>query len=152
MMIKKLPIIIIITLALSACGYSSLYKNFSDKKINLEIVKIDGDKELNNFILSNLNKYRKKEGEKIRISISTDYTKSVIARDTKGSISNYQLVADAVFKIYLNNESQSISVSEDFIMKNISDSYEKKNYEKTIKQNLSNSIANELILRLSTIK
>ena len=43
-------------------------------------------------------------------------------------------------------------MSEDFVMKNISDSYEKINYEKTIKQNLSNSIANELILRLSAIK
>ena len=57
-----------------------------------------------------------------------------------------------MFKIYVNNESQSISMSEDFVMKNISDSYEKINYEKTIKQNLSNSIANELILRLSAIK
>ena len=28
----------------------------------------------------------------------------------------------------------------------------KKNYEKTIKKNLSNSIANELILRLTSIK
>tara|TARA_B100000035_G_scaffold275392_1_gene252349 strand:+ start:1294 stop:1749 length:456 start_codon:yes stop_codon:yes gene_type:complete len=151
-MIKKIPLIIFIALVLSACNYSSLYKNFSDKKINLEIIKIDGDKELNNFILTNLNKYRNKEGEQIKISISTNYTKSVIARDTKGSISNYQLVANAVFKIDANNKSQSISMSEDFVMKNISDSYEKKNYEKTIKQNLSNSIANELILRLSAIK
>ena len=151
-MIKKFTIIIFIALLLSGCGYSSLYKNYSDKKINLEIVKIDGDKELNNFILSNLNKYRNKEGREIKISISTNYTKSVIARDTKGSISNYQLEANAVFKIYVNNEIQSISMSEDFVMKNISDSYEKKNYEKTIKQNLSNSIANELILRLSAIK
>lgn len=151
-MIKKIPLIIFIALVLSACNYSSLYKNFSDKKINLEIIKIDGDKELNNFILTNLNKYRNKEGEQIKIAISTNYTKSVIARDTKGSISNYQLVANAVFKIDANNKSQSISMSEDFVMKNISDSYEKKNYEKTIKQNLSNSIANELILRLSAIK
>ena len=51
-----------------------------------------------------------------------------------------------------NNENQTINMNKDFIMKNISDSYEKKNYEKTIKKNLSNSIANELILKLTSIK
>tara|TARA_B100000674_G_C37776280_1_gene885003 strand:- start:163 stop:585 length:423 start_codon:yes stop_codon:yes gene_type:complete len=136
---------------LSACGYTSLYKDVADKKLNIDIVEINGDKELNNFILSKLNKYLNKEGEQIKIIINTSYTKSVISRDSRGSISNYQLVADATFNIEVNNRKRSIKMKEDFIMKNISDSYEKMNYEKTIKQNLSNSIANELILRLSTI-
>ena len=151
-MIKKYLILFFITFLLSACGYSSLYKDLDNKKLNLKIVEINGDKELNNFILSNLNKYLDKEGEQIEIIINTDYSKSVVSRDTKGSISNYQLIASSVFNVQINDQSKIISMSESFIMKNISDSYEKKNYEKTIKQNLSNSIANELILRLSTIK
>ena len=151
-MIKKYLILFFITFILSGCGYSSLYKDLDNKKLNLKIVEINGDKELNNFILSNLNKYLDKEGEQIEIIINTNYSKSVVSRDTKGSISNYQLVASSVFNVQINNQSKIISMSESFIMKNISDSYEKKNYEKTIKQNLSNSIANELVLRLSTIK
>tara|TARA_B100000902_G_C26400832_1_gene477707 strand:- start:23 stop:478 length:456 start_codon:yes stop_codon:yes gene_type:complete len=151
-MIKKYLILFFITFLLSACGYSSLYKDLDNKKLNLKIVEINGDKELNNFILSNLNKYLDKEGEQIEIIINTDYSKSVVSRDTKGSISNYQLIASSVFNVQINDQSKIISMSESFIMKNISDSYEKKNYEKTIKQNLSNSIANELVLRLSTIK
>ena len=151
-MIKKYLILFFITFLLSACGYSSLYKDLDNKKLNLKIVEINGDKELNNFILSNLNKYLDKEGEQIEIIINTNYSKSVVSRDTKGSISNYQLVASSVFNVQINNQSKIISMSESFIMKNISDSYEKKNYEKKIKQNLSNSIANELVLRLSTIK
>ena len=151
-MIKKYLILFFITFLLSACGYSSLYKDLDNKKLNLKIVEINGDKELNNFILSNLNKYLDKEGEQIEIIINTNYSKSVVSRDTKGSISNYQLVASSVFNVQINNQSKIISMSESFIMKNISDSYEKKNYEKTIKQNLSNSIANELVLRLSTIR
>ena len=151
-MIKKFLILSLIGIFLSACGYSSLYKDINEKEISLSIVEINGDKELNNFILSKLNKYlNKKEGEQIKIIINTSYTKSVISRDSRGSISNYQLVADATFNIEVNNRKRSIKMKEDFIMKNISDSYEKMNYEKTIKQNLSNSIANELILRLSTI-
>ena len=151
-MIKKYLILFFITFLLSACGYSSLYKDLDNKKLNLKIVEINGDKELNNFILSNLNKYLDKEGEQIEIIINTNYSKSVVSRDTKGSISNYQLIASSVFNVQINDQSKIISMSESFIMKNISDSYEKKNYEKTIKQNLSNSIANELVLRLSTIK
>jgi outer membrane lipopolysaccharide assembly protein LptE/RlpB len=151
-MIKKILILSFITIILSACGYSSLYKDINDKKLNLKIIQIKGDKELNNFILSKLKKYINKDGEQIKLKIFTNYTKTVVSRDTKGSISNYQLEANAVFNIEIKGKNKSISMKEDFIMKNISDSYEKKNYEKTIKQNLSNSIANELILRLSTIR
>ena len=151
-MIKKFIIIIFVTLFLSACGYSSLYNDLDDKNLNLKIIEITGDKELNNFILLNLNKYRDKQGEQIKIKINTNYSKSVVSRDTKGSITNYQLIARAIFTIENNNENQTINMNKDFIMKNISDSYEKKNYEKTIKKNLSNSIANELILRLTSIK
>lgn len=151
-MIKKILILSFITVILSACGYSSLYQDINDKKLNLKIIEIKGDKELNNFISSKLKKYVNKDGEQIKLIISTTYTKTVVSKDTKGSISNYQLVANAIFNIAVNDQNKSISMEEDFIMKNISDSYEKKNYEKTIKQNLSNSIANELILRLSTIK
>ena len=151
-MIKKILILSFITIILSACGYSSLYKDINDKKLNLKIIQIKGDKELNNFILSKLKKYINKDGEQIKLTIFTNYTKTVVSRDTKGSISNYQLEANAVFNIEIKGKNKSISMKEDFIMKNISDSYEKKNYEKTIKQNLSNSIANELILRLSTIR
>tara|TARA_B100000900_G_C20061145_1_gene505985 strand:- start:89 stop:544 length:456 start_codon:yes stop_codon:yes gene_type:complete len=151
-MIKKILILCFITAILSACGYSSLYQDINDKKLNLKIIEIKGDKELNNFISSKLKKYINKDGEQIKLIISTTYTKTVVSKDTKGSISNYQLVANAIFNIEIKGQNKSISMEEDFIMKNISDSYEKKNYEKTIKQNLSNSIANELILRLSTIK
>tara|TARA_B100000674_G_scaffold159063_1_gene127032 strand:+ start:345 stop:806 length:462 start_codon:yes stop_codon:yes gene_type:complete len=153
MMIKKFLILSLMGIFLSACGYSSLYKGISEKKLNLSIVEINGDKELNNFILSKLNKYlNKKKGEQIKIIINTIYTKSVVSRDSKGSISNYQLVADATFNVEVNDQKRNIKMKENFIMKNINDSYERKNYERTIKQNLSNSIANELILRLSTIK
>ena len=128
-MIKKILILSFITLILSACGYSSLYKDINDKKLNLKIIQIKGDKELNNFILSNLKKYSNKDGEQIKLTISTNYTKTVVSRDTKGSISNYQLVANAVFNIAIKGKNKSISMKEDFIMKNISDSYEKKNYD-----------------------
>ena len=117
-MIKKYLILFFITFLLSACGYSSLYKDLDNKKLNLKIVEINGDKELNNFILSNLNKYLDKEGEQIEIIINTNYSKSVVSRDSKGSISNYQLIASSVFNVQINDQSKIISMSESFIMKN----------------------------------
>ena len=107
-MIKKYLILFFITFLLSACGYSSLYKDLDNKKLNLKIVEINGDKELNNFILSNLNKYLDKEGEQIKIIINTNYSKSVVSRDSKGSISNYQLVVNSIFNVQINDQNKTI--------------------------------------------
>ena len=50
------------------------------------------------------------------------------------------------------NKSESFSVNEKFNFKKMTDKYEEKNYERTIKKNLANSISQKLILRLAVIK
>ena len=151
-MLKKTIIIIFLATFLYSCEYSPLYSSKNLKKINLNISKITGDKELNKYIMSDLNKYFNSEGKEVKLSIITNYSKDIASRDTKGSISNYKLLANATFNIEVKGKRDSVSFKEDFIMKNLEDNFEKNNYEKTIKKNFSNSITDKLMIQIFSIK
>ena len=49
----------------------------------------------------------------------------------------------------IKNNSENFSVNEKFNFQKMTDKYEEKNYEQTIKKNLANSISQKLILRLA---
>ena len=148
---KKILIIFILPFLLQGCGYSTLYSNNNDKNINIEILETKGDQEINNFILFNLKKYTERDGKTYSINIDTNYTISEISKNLEGSIDSYQLIAVSTFKIKSININKTISIKEDIKINNLSDNFEKRNYEKSIKKNFSNSITNRLILQLSTL-
>ena len=87
-MFKKIITVIFLALFLFSCDYSPLYSNKNLKKINLDVLKIEGDKELNKYIMSDLNKYFNRDGKEVKLSVITNYSKNIASRDTKGSISN----------------------------------------------------------------
>ena len=151
-MLKKIIIIFIIPFLFYGCGYSALYSNSNDKNINIKVLKSSGDRDINNFLLSDLKKYSGNQGRTFLVTIDTNYTISDNSKNLEGSISNYQLLAVAKFQIKSGNLDKTITIEEDIIVKNLSDNFEKKNYEKSIKKNFSNTIATKLILQLSSIQ
>ena len=151
-MLKKILIIFIIPLLLQGCGYSTLYSDNGNKDLNIKVLGTEGDKEINNHILSNLKKYSNKQGRSFLLNIDTNYTISDVSKNLKGSIDNYQLFVVTKFKVKSNNFNKTIFIRENIKIKNLSDNFEKRNYEKSIKKNFSNSITNKLILQLSTLK
>jgi len=151
-MLKKIIIIFIIPFLFYGCGYSALYSNSNDKNINIKVLKSSGDRDINNFLLSDLKKYSGNQGRTFLVTIDTNYTISDNSKNLEGSISNYQLLAVAKFQIKSGNLDKTITIEEDIIVKNLSDNFEKKNYEKSIKRNFSKTIATKLILQLSSIQ
>jgi len=151
-MLKKIIIIFIIPFLFYGCGYSALYSNSNDKNINIKVLKSSGDRDINNFLLSDLKKYSGNQGRTFLVTIDTNYSISDNSKNLEGSISNYQLLAVAKFQIKSSNLDKTITIEEDIIVKNLSDNFEKKNYEKSIKRNFSNTIATKLILQLSSIQ
>ena len=151
-MLKKIIIIFIIPFLFYGCGYSALYSNSNDKNINIKVLKSSGDRDINNFLLSDLKKYSGNQGRTFLVTIDTNYSISDNSKNLEGSISNYQLLAVAKFQIKSSDLDKTITIEEDIIVKNLSDNFEKKNYEKSIKRNFSNTIATKLILQLSSIK
>jgi hypothetical protein len=150
-MIKKILIVFILPFLFQGCGYSTLYSNNNNKDININILETKGDQEINNYILFNLKKYSGKKGKNYSININTNYSISEISKNLEGSIDSYQLVAITQFEIESVNLRKTISIKEEIKINNLSDNFEKRNYEKSIKKNFSNSITNRLILQLSTL-
>ena len=152
-MLKKTFFIILFLNLLNHCDYKPVY---SDKnKINYKIVitSFSGDKDINNLIATNLKKTSKKGSDKIiNIVFDTKYTKNVLAKNSAGSITDYQTDVVTTFVFENENNSESFSVNEKFNFKKMNDKYEEKNYERNIKENLANSISQKLILRLAVIK
>ena len=151
-MIKKI-FFIILFLNLNHCDYKPVYSN--QNKINYQIIitSSSGDKDINNLISTNLKRSSKKEtGKIINITFDTKYTKNILAKNSAGSITDYQTDVVTTFVIVKNDDSEIFSINEKFNFKKMTDKYEEKNYERNIKKNLANSISEKLILRLAVIK
>ena len=145
---KKL-IIFLLFLIISHCGFSPIYniENKSDYKIL--VTEKSGEEFINNIISQEISKISNDNGEKIYyIKLNTIYEKSIISKNTKGSPSEYQLKAITNFKIKSNNEEKEVTFNEKQNIKNLSDIFEMKNYENTIKTNFAISIVRNLNLQL----
>ena len=92
-----------------------------------------------------------KRGETYSININTNYSISEISKNLEGSVDSYQLVVVTQFEVESININKTISIKEEIKINNLNNNFEKRNYEKSIKKNFSNSITNRLILQLSTL-
>ena len=64
-MLRKLCLITIIILSVANCGYSPLYSNKDNQKINIEITDYEGDKVINAVIRSRLKVHKDNENVKL---------------------------------------------------------------------------------------
>jgi len=151
-MLKKI-FFIILFFNLNHCDYKPVYSNQNKIDYKIVISSFSGDKDINNIIATNLKRSSKRESDKIvNITFDTKYTKNILAKNSTGSITDYQTDVVTIFVIGKDDDSESFSVNEKFNFKKMTDKYEEKNYERNIKKNLANSISEKLILRLAVIK
>ena len=152
MFIKVLTFILVLNF-LTGCEYKPIYSTSNKSDYQIIITELSGDKRMNKYIVENLKRNSKKDSvDIINIKINSEYSKKILAKNTLGSTTDYQAKAITKFEINKNETTEELVVSEKFNYQKISDSYEEKSYEQTIKKNLASSISQKLILRLSTIK
>ena len=82
------------------------------------------------------------------MKINSTFSKEIVSKDTKGSPTEYTLIANVNFEINKLGKEFQISFTEKQNIKNISDLFEQKNYENTIKRNFASSIVKKLNLEL----
>ena len=149
-MLKKIFFIILSLNLLNNCDYKPVYLNQNKIDYKIVIESFSGDKDINNLIATNIKRNSKEESGKIvKIVFNTEYTKSVLAKNSAGSITDYQIDVVTAFMIKKENNSENFLVNENFNFQKMADKYEEKNYEQNIKKNLANSISQKLILRLA---
>jgi len=152
-MFKKILTLVFILNFLSNCEYKPIYSSSNKSNYRIIITDLSGDKKLNQYIVQNLKRNSQKSSvEIINIKINSEYSRKIVAKNTLGSTTDYQAKAITKFEINKNEIIEKLQVSEKFNYQKISDSYEEKSYEQTIKKNLASSISQKLILRLSTTK
>ena len=146
-MIKKKLTIICLVFFLTSCGFTPVYIKNTDVNFSIKQINYTGDRELNNFLKTNLNQYKtEKVDNKIYIEANSVYKKIVLSKDGTGEVTNYQLEAEVIFLIKPLNK--KIKMTEKKIMDSMSDKLEEDRYERTIKQNFASSISNKLSLEL----
>jgi len=152
-MIKKIFAFFLI-LTISHCGFTPIYNNTNTINYSINITKITGDRLINNLISNEIKRNSNSNFDKIfNIEIDTNYSKSIISKNAKGAISDYELNVKTNFVIKNNNNNiEVISLEEKQIIKNISDLFEQKNYENTIKKNFATSMVRKLNLKLLSKK
>jgi len=146
----------LIFLFLSSCGYEALYskKNQISYDFSISELKFNGDREINLKIKEKLNNYTlSKKIKQFSLKISSTSKKTITAKDNAGDATSFKI------EITVNTEAlkddgqrSNFVILESFDYNNNSDKFELKSYEREIKNNLSSTASNKLILRLSNIQ
>ena len=147
-MIKKIFSLLII-LSLTHCGFTSLYDDTNKINYKINIIEISGDRVINNIIKSEINRISNPKSEKVfNLKINTSYEKIILSKNSKGTASDYQLIAKTNFIIEDLDKKQVLSFEEKQNIKNILDIFEQKNYENSIKEIFASSMIRKLNLEL----
>ena len=146
-MVKRNIILISLLFFLTNCGFTPIYLNNKNLNFSIEEVNCKGDRDLNNFLKTNLIQYKNKKSEnKIYIEANSTYQKIILSKDGTGEITNYQLEAEVIFLIKPLNK--TIEIKEKKIIDSRDDKFEEARYERSIKQSFAASISEKLSTEL----
>jgi hypothetical protein len=146
-MLKKNIITLSLILFLTNCGFTPIYLKNNNVNFSIEQINYTGDKELNNFLKTNLDRYKnEKINNKIFINVESKYEKNIFSKDSTGKVTSFQLKVEAIFSI--KSIDKKIRITEKKTIDSMDDKFEEARYEKSIKQSFAYSISNKLISEL----
>ena len=150
-MLKKFVLFTILVLLTSGCDYSPIH-SIKTNNTEIKIISMSGDREINNYLSKELKKKSKASSERVDVIINTNFSKRILAKDTKSFATDYELQVIGNFELKKGDKSKSFKIIEKFRYKNLNDNYEQKNYEEMIKLNLAKIIISKLNLRINNFK
>lgn len=150
--LKITSFIILIIFFLNNCGFTPQYAGFKGIDFSLNINKVEGDRELNNAITSQLNRYSNTNLKTINIDIKTKFTSNTVSKDTTGKATKYNLKADVEFTLNTGDDTRTIKMFEEFKIDKIENKVEENNYIRIIKRDFAEIISERLILNINKNK
>ena len=112
----------------------------------------NGDRDLNNLIQITLKDINELNLILNMILKEIQSMKKTISKDETGAASKYKLEATVTFIVEKDDFIKKFKFFETFTMDRISDDFDSREYEETIKKNFANKFTNDLILKISQIK
>ena len=145
---KKSIILISIIFFLTQCGFTPIHLKNKNLNFSIEQISYTGDRELNNFLKTNLDQYKnEKVDNKIYIEANSIYKKIILSKDKTGKVTNYQLEAEVIFLIKPLNK--KINITEKKIMDSKDDKFEETRNERSVKQSFASAISQKILLELT---
>tara|TARA_B100001027_G_scaffold95402_1_gene65522 strand:+ start:688 stop:1152 length:465 start_codon:yes stop_codon:yes gene_type:complete len=154
-MIKKIILSLILYLFIANCGFTPLYSAKGLNDINIEVLSYEGDREINLNLVSKLTALKANVnpgGKLYKVKILTDYKKTTLSNNLAGEAEEYQLQSTVKFTVIEKNSKREFNLNEKFVMKNLNDDFEERNYETNIKNNMTNLIYNKFLLQIKKLK
>ena len=153
-MFKIIGILIISLFTLVSCGYNSIYSENEQYNFSISQLEIKGEPKINKHIKNSLNRFEKVKKEKdYQIKITSKLNKITIAKDLKGSATDFKIVTSLDLEVIKNNNIEKIekvSFTENFAIKKTDSNYEQNNYEIIVINNLSKLLLDQVVMYLST--
>jgi len=143
---------------LLGCGFEPMY---SEKKIDsnynftIESIGFSGNNSINQYLKNNLLSYTNKKNKEIKydLVIDSSFVKTITSKNKKGNPEIFAIEITIYLEIYkaesLINQN---TLKENFEYKNKSSRFELKQYEESIKENLTSKLSRDIIERLYSIK
>ena len=146
---KKI-ILILSFLLLVSCGYQPIFSSKTSNFLIEEIIYNKNDK-ISLKIRNNLTYLSKTENyiRVIRLKLSSEKKIDISSKDSKGDPLVYKMTISTNVEIYSNNElTMQKKIAKNFSYKNTENKFDLKQYEKTIENNLIETIKEDIILIL----
>ena len=146
---KKI-ILVLNFLLLVSCGYQPIFSSKTSNFLIEEIIYNENDKislkiRNNLTFLSNTENYIRV----IRLKLSSEKKIDISSKDSKGDPLVYKMTISTNIEIYSNNElTMQKNINKNFSYKNTKNKFDLKQYEKTIENNLIETIKEDIILIL----
>ena len=148
--LKKIFILLALFLFFSSCGYTPI---FSKKDVNFSIEKIElsGNKDVKENINQALSSYKNKSGKAKQISLVITNSKNITiaSKNSKGEAQTNKISVDVNAKIIL---AENNIIEKNFSKSSIYDVIDRKSEQKLIEnkliENLSDEIAQQIILEI----
>ena len=148
---------LLLFLFLSSCGYEALYslKNRVNYAFAISELNLTGDRQVNLKIKQILNSYKNpniKEEKDFSLTLSSNSKKIITAKDASGNATKFKNEITVDVQVSLNEEYKSkFVITESFIYNTNSNTAELKNDENRIKDNLTETIVEKILLKLTKI-
>ena len=151
-MLKKGILITLILILLNNCEYKPIYSDKNDYNFSIEKINFEGNSEINNLVEKKLIRFLNRDvNKKFIITTISSYKKISQSKNLTGKTTDYLITIEIIFKIKRGNEQKTLINKEEFMIKSFSDKFEENKLEKIKKEDLVNSMVNELIIQLSRI-
>jgi len=134
---------------ITSCGYTPIYSNLNNKNINIQVEKVNGNKNINKLIVQKLSRYQSKNSEKVyNVKINSNYEKLILTKNAAGNATNFRLSINVQFITKINDNMEEFKFTEKFDMKKGDTIFEEEKYENNIINDMTNIIVQRFISQL----